>query len=114
VVVVSRNQFLGEFEQLVLLAIARCGRDAYGVSIRRELETRVGERVSIGSVYAAVDRMERKGYIASTIGDPTPTRGGRAKRFYRLEEAGREAVLRAKDRMDRFWDGLKFGAGTEG
>ena len=110
----SRNQFLGEFEQLVLLAIARCGRAAYGVSIRQELESRVGERVSIGSVYAAVDRMERKGYVASTVGDPTPTRGGRAKRFYQLEEAGQDAVLRARARMDRLWDGRELGAGREG
>lgn len=104
----SRSPFLGEFEQLVLLSIARCGSDAYGMAIRTELEDRAGESVAIGSVYAALDRLERRGYLTSEIGDPTPTRGGRAKRFYALEAPARDALERARRRLDRFWDGLEL------
>lgn len=102
----SRNDFLGEFEQIVLLAIARLGDSAYGVSIRRELEERTARSVALGSVYAAVDRMERKGLLRSDIGDPTPVRGGRAKRFYGLTPAGAEALHRSRDLLAGLWDGL--------
>ncbi|MGD8276526.1 MAG: PadR family transcriptional regulator [Gemmatimonadota bacterium] len=109
----SRNQFLGEFEHLVLLAVARCGDEAYGMVIRQELEARSGATVSIGSVYSALDRMERNGYVASTVGEPTPTRGGRAKRYYRLRAAGVGALTRARSRLDRFWDGLELEPGAQ-
>ena len=102
----SRNDFLGEFEQIVLLAIARLGESGYGVSIRQELEHRTGRSVALGSVYAAVDRMERKGYLRSDVGDPTPVRGGRAKRYYALTPTGAEALRRSRDLLDGLWDGL--------
>jgi PadR family transcriptional regulator len=111
---VSRNQFLGEFEQLILLAVARCSGDAYGMAIRREMEAQVDAPVSIGSVYAALDRMERKGYVTSMVGAPSPTRGGRAKRFYQLEEPAIEALNRARVRLDRFWDGVDLTSGASG
>ncbi len=104
----SRNSFLGEFEQIILLTVARMGDAAYGMAIRQEMEQRVGRRVAIGSVYAALDRMERKGYVRSKVGDPTPTRGGRAKRFYELRAPGVEAVRRARSIMDGLWDGLEL------
>ena len=109
----SRNQFLGEFEHLVLLAVARCGDEAYGMVIRKELEARSGATVSIGSVYAALDRMERNGYVGSRVGEPTPTRGGRAKRYYHLRTPAVGALRRARARLDRFWEGLELKSGAQ-
>ena len=104
----SRNEFLGEFEQIVLLTVARLKEAAYGVAIRQEIEARVGRSVSIGSVYAALDRMERKGFITSDVGDPTPVRGGRAKRYYALQSPGAEALRTSRDVLDGLWDGLSI------
>ncbi len=106
----SRNDFLGEFEQIVLLTVARLGPEAYGVAIRQEIEDRVGRPVAIGSVYAALDRMETKGFMASEVGDPTPVRGGRAKRFYRLRPPGAGALQRSREVIDGLWDGLDLDA----
>jgi PadR family transcriptional regulator PadR len=103
---VSRNDFLGEFEQIVLLAVARLNGDSYGVAIRQEIEGHVGRPVAIGSVYAALDRMERKGYLTSEVGDPTPVRGGRAKRYYTLQSPGAEALRESRDLLDGLWAGL--------
>lgn len=97
---------LGEFEQSVLLAIAHLGDAAYGVSVRHEIETRSGRVVSIGALYTAIDRLERKGYVRSTLSEPTPERGGRAKRFVRLTAAGAAALQRSRELMDRMWAGL--------
>lgn len=108
----SRNQFLGEFEHFVLLSVARCGERAYGMRVRKEMEARSGVNVSIGSVYSALDRLERNGYVTSTVGDPTPVRGGRAKRFYRLQPAAVEALERARERLARFWDGVELRDGA--
>ena len=106
----SRNDFLGEFEHIVLLAVARLGDVAYGMAIRQEIEYRAGRPVAIGSVYAALDRMERKGYLGSEVGDPTPVRGGRAKRFYTLESPGAEALTRSREVLESLWDGLDIDA----
>lgn len=97
---------LGEFEQLVLLAIVRLRTEAYGMTIRREIENRTGKSVAIGALYTALDRLERKGYVASTLSDPTPRRGGRAKRIFRLERAGAAALKRSRDTLARMWVGL--------
>ncbi len=106
----SRNDFLGEFEHIVLLTVARLGDTAYGVAIRQEIEDHTGRPVAIGSVYAALDRMERKGYLGSDVGDPTPVRGGRAKRFYTLEPPGTEALNRSRRVLDGLWEGLEIDA----
>ena len=102
----SRNEFLGEFEQIVLLTVARLRSNAYGMAIRQEIEGRVGRSIAIGSVYAALDRMERKGFLTSDVGDPTPVRGGRAKRYYALQGPGAEALHRSRDVLSGLWDGL--------
>ncbi len=102
----SRNELLGEFEQIVLLTVARLSDGAYGMAIRQEIERRVGRSIAIGSVYAALDRMERKGFLTSDVGDPTPVRGGRAKRFYALQAPGAEALRRSYDVLSGLWDGL--------
>ena len=83
---------LGDFEQLILLALLRLGEDAYGVAIRREIEERTDRSISIGALYTTLQRMEGKGLVRSTIGDPTPERGGRRKKYYSLEADGSRAL----------------------
>ncbi|MGA8743536.1 MAG: helix-turn-helix transcriptional regulator, partial [Terracidiphilus sp.] len=80
----SDRSYLGEFELMLLLAVIHLGEDAYGVPISRELEKHRGKDVAVGSVYAALERLEAKGLIISMLGDPTPERGGKAKRFFRI------------------------------
>ena len=86
---------LGEFEALVLMAVLRLRDDAYGMRIHREIEERAGRRCSYGALYTTLDRLEEKGYVSSRIGDPTPERGGRAKRFFKLEAHGASALRSA-------------------
>ena len=89
------KQSLGKFEQLVLLALLRLGDNAYGVSIRREIEETGKQRTSFGAVYTTLDRMEAKGYVKSWTGDATPERGGRAKRYFRITAAGASTLRRS-------------------
>ena len=100
------TEALGEFEQLVLLAIVHVGADAYGMTIRRLIEERTGRVVAIGALYTALERLERKGYVRSTLSDPTPQRGGRAKRLFRLERAGAAALKRSRETLGRMWAGI--------
>jgi PadR family transcriptional regulator len=84
---------IGQFEQLVMTAILKCGRSAYGVTIHNRVEVLSGGKtVSLGAVYATLDRLEDKGLISSWLADPTPERGGRSKRHYRLESNGERAL----------------------
>ena len=83
---------LGEFEYLVLSVSARLGETAYGAAIRRELEQTTGRRCSLGALYTTLDRLEEKGLIRTAMGDPTPERGGRAKRMVRLTAKGTRAA----------------------
>lgn len=85
--------FLGEFEQIVLLAILRLGENAYGVTIRNEIAECTGREPAPGALYTTVDRMEEKGLVQSWLGDPTPQRGGRAKRYIKVTKKGRAAVV---------------------
>jgi DNA-binding PadR family transcriptional regulator len=82
------RSYLGEFELMILLAVIHLGEDAYGVPISQELEGQRGRDVSVGSVYAALERMEGKGLVSSSLGEPTPERGGKAKRFFRVTKEG--------------------------
>jgi PadR family transcriptional regulator, regulatory protein PadR len=86
---------LGDFEQLVLLAVLRLGEDAYGAAIRQEIHARSGRDVSINAVYTTLDRLERKGLLRSWVGEPTPQRGGRRKKFYALRPAGLASLRQA-------------------
>ena len=104
----SQSQNLGEFEQLVLLAILRLQDSAYGVAIRREIQTHTGRNTTPGALYTTLDRLEQKGLVASRLGDPTPERGGRAKRFYVVSRAGREAVERAQRCYRSLMEGLEI------
>lgn len=102
----SKGDVPGEFEQVVLLAVARLRGRGYGVSIRQEIEQQAGREVTVGAVYATLDRLEAKGLISSHTGEPTARRGGRAKRFFDLEPAGARALEAARAMMDRMWDGV--------
>jgi DNA-binding PadR family transcriptional regulator len=86
---------LGEFEQLVLIALVRLGPDAYGATIRRDIESRTGRDLAISAVYVTLERLETKGLVRSRIGEPTPERGGRRRKHYELLPAGRRAVAHA-------------------
>jgi PadR family transcriptional regulator len=99
---------LGEFEQLILLAILRLRDDAYGVTIRAELANRAGRTVAPGAMYTALDRLETKGLIASRMSDPTPQRGGRAKRHVTVTAAGMKALTRSVQAYERLLDGLNL------
>ena len=79
---------LGELEHLILLALLRLGDEAYGVSIRRELEERAQRKVATGALYTVLGRLQNKGLVSTRVGEPTPERGGRRKKYYRLEPAG--------------------------
>jgi PadR family transcriptional regulator PadR len=98
---------LGEFEQLVLLAIVRLGPDAYGATIRREIERRTDRRLSISGVYTTLDRLERKGCVRSWIGDPTPERGGRRRKYFALQPVGARALRSAYDGFSGMVAGLE-------
>jgi DNA-binding PadR family transcriptional regulator len=97
---------LGEFEQLLLLAIVHLGTDAYGVTIRREIGARTGRDVAIGALYTSLDRLERKGFVSSTMSAPTGERGGRSKRYFRIRPSGITALRQSRERLARMWDGL--------
>ena len=101
-----RGSFLGEFELMVLLALIRLGDDAYGVPISREIEERAGREVAIGSVYAALERLQEKGLVASRLGDPTAERGGRAKRYFRITTQGLHEVRATQRALVKLWHGL--------
>lgn len=102
----GKGQFLGEFEQVVLLAVLRLEAGAYGVTVRQEIENRVGRVVSIGAVYATVNRLEEKGYLESYGTDPVPVRGGRARRHFRLTRLGARALQISRDMLGALWDGI--------
>jgi len=88
---------LGDFERIVLLALVGLRENAYGVTIRREIEERAGRKVSYGALYTTLDRMEAKGYVSSRVGEPTQARGGRAKKYFRIEAPGIKALNETRD-----------------
>jgi len=88
----NKDSYLGEFEELVLLAILKLKDNAYGTTVRDALEEATGRSISIGALYATFDRLERKGFVKSWQGEATPERGGRAKRYFDIEPSGREAL----------------------
>ncbi|SPE26822.1 Transcriptional regulator, PadR family [Candidatus Sulfopaludibacter sp. SbA3] len=104
----AKGESLGEFEYLILLAILRLGTDAYGMRVRREISERTGRDVTIGAVYATLDRLEAKGFLTGALSDPTPERGGRAKKSFHLTGAGIEAANRSRQELDSMLDGLVF------
>lgn len=100
------RESLGQFELLVLLAVLRAGDDAYGVTIAEELKDATGRDVLLGSVYAALDRLQTKRLVTSTMGDPTPERGGRAKRYFKVTAHGLREIRAARRALVKLWEGL--------
>jgi DNA-binding PadR family transcriptional regulator len=100
---------LGELEQLVLLAVMRLEDGAYAVSVRAEIERRTGRSISRGAVYVTLDRLERKGYLRSTLGQPTAERGGKAKRLFTMAPPGLDALRNALRNTHAMLNGLPVG-----
>jgi PadR family transcriptional regulator len=105
----TSQNLLGPHEQVVLLAILHIGDGAYGMTIRREVEQRAGRKLSIGAVYTTLERLQRKGYVRSRLGEPTTERGGRAKRHYRITAQGERALKESYDLLQSMTEGLGFG-----
>jgi DNA-binding PadR family transcriptional regulator len=101
----ARN-YLGDFDLMILLALMRLGEDAYGVPISREIEQQSGREVAVGTVYAALDRLEQKGLVSSKLGECTPERGGRAKRYFHITKRGLREVREARRALINMWQGL--------
>ena len=97
---------IGNFELMILLALIRIGDNAYGVPISKEIEARTGREVSVASVYAALDRLAAKKLVSSELGEPTPERGGRAKRYFRITSKGVREVRDTRRVLMDFWQGL--------
>lgn len=106
----TKGDHLGEFEQIVLLAVLRLANRAYGAKIREEIMQRVGRSTSISTIYVTLIRLERKGYVNSWLADPTPVRGGKSKRYFRVEPSGIDALREARESMSRLWDGVDLEA----
>jgi PadR family transcriptional regulator, regulatory protein PadR len=102
----GEHSYLGEFELMILLTILHLGDDVYGVPLSRELAVRRGREISVGSVYAALDRLETKGLVASRLGESTPERGGRAKRYFRVTEHGLRTVYETRRVLNKLWQSL--------
>jgi len=103
----AKGDFLGEFEQVVLLVVARLDGDGYGVSIREEIEARTRREVSVGAVYATLDRLESKGLVTSWKGAPSAERGGRAKRHFRILPEGERALAATREMFRALWRGVE-------
>ena len=93
-------------EEIILLAVHRLENNAYGVTIRQEVEALVGKSYSVGAIYVPLDRMVERGWLTTNTGLPTAVRGGRAKRFYELTPAGKQALLAARQFHEQLWSGI--------
>jgi PadR family transcriptional regulator PadR len=102
-----KRGYLGDFELMVLLALMRLGENAYGVPISREIEEQSGREVALGTVYAALARLEETGLVTSELGEPTAQRGGRAKRYFQITKRGLHAAREARRALINLWRGLR-------
>lgn len=102
----SKRTHIGDFELMVMLVLLRLGESAYGVPISREIERQCGREVALGSVYATLERLQERGLVSSDLGEPTPERGGRAKRYFRLTRKGLREVRETRQALIRLWRGL--------
>jgi DNA-binding PadR family transcriptional regulator len=101
-----KGTYLGEFEEVVLLAVAILAGDAYGASITNEIEQQMGRSVNLGAVHAALHRLEEKGLLSSRLGGATAERGGRSKRFFTVTMAGTKALDTIRDIRNRMWSAI--------
>lgn len=102
-----KGERLGEFEELVLLTVCNLSDNAYGVTIQETLEQEANRTVSVGAIYAALDRLSRKGFVESWVGGATEERGGRRKRFYRVTSAGIAGLKEMRRVREKLWQGLE-------
>lgn len=100
------REFLGQHELVVMLAVLRLGKQAYGVPIAAEITEKTGREMLQGSVYAVLERLEAKGLVASRLGEATPQRGGRAKRYFELTADGVQQVRDAQRALEALWKGI--------
>ncbi len=100
------RDLLTDFELMILLAVLRAGDEAYGVAIARDIEQTTGRTVLLGAAYAALERLERNGHVASTVGEPTASRGGRAKRYFRVTPRGLRAVKDTQKALVALWSSV--------
>jgi PadR family transcriptional regulator, regulatory protein PadR len=103
-----KGEYLGEFEQVVLLTVLRLGDGAYGATVRAEIERMTDRSPAIGAVHATLERLERKGFVSSWSGKPTSERGGKAKRHFKVEAAGVSALKTAQRTLQRLHAGLSL------
>jgi PadR family transcriptional regulator, regulatory protein PadR len=103
----GKRESLGDFEQLVILAVLRLGPNAYGTRIKGEIEGTAERTCSAGALYTTLERLEEKGYISSWVGEATPERGGRAKKYFRVQAAGSSALKQAFAATSRMVQGLE-------
>jgi PadR family transcriptional regulator PadR len=109
----AKPNTLGEFEQLALLAVLRLGEEAHGARLQEVLEERGGREASVSAIYITLTRLQEKGMVSSWLGEPTEVRGGKARRYFRVEPAGLAALNEARTRLLRMWEGLDE-LGTDG
>lgn len=107
----KKGKYLGEFEQLVLLALVRLGQSGYGMTVRREIQATTGRDASIGSVYATLERLEAKGLLSSAHFEPDPEQGGKPRRIFTATPAGLTALEESRERLARMWDGVTVRGG---
>ena len=105
-VVMKTERVLGGFETLLLLAVIRLDGQAYGINVREELKKQAGKDVAVGAIYTGLGRLAQKGFVESWAGDPTPERGGRAKRFYRVTASGIRAIKETQSAIRKLSSGL--------
>ena len=109
----GKGKNLGEFEQLVLLALLSLEEDrGYGMNVRAVLRDQAHRNVSVPTVYSALERLETKGHVTWRLGEATPERGGRAKKLFRVQPAGLKALREARRTLDRMWNVAALDAGT--
>ena len=106
------NNGLGEFEQMVLLAILHLGDEVYGVPVVEEIDRRTGRSVARAAVYVTLRRLEKKGLLESWMGEPTEERGGKARRLVRVRPEGRRLLQESRHAMDAMWNGLDLAGGN--
>lgn len=104
----DKDKFLGEFEQMAMLALIHLGSEAYGASIRQLLADSINRNVAIGALYSTLERLERKGMVESRLGEATAQRGGRPKRYFKVTIQGHSALKRARQAMNTLWQGVSI------
>jgi DNA-binding PadR family transcriptional regulator len=102
----SKHHLLGQSELLVLLAVLRLGREAYGVPISGEIAAHIGRDPAVAGIYATLDRLESRGLVSAAVGEPTAVRGGRAKTYFKVTAKGLKELRASQDLLQKFWSGI--------